>query len=63
MIKWICENTALPVNVMYTKQAPEVGRLAELGVSRLSYGASPYSVSMIALTQEATKICLSVDSH
>jgi 2-methylisocitrate lyase-like PEP mutase family enzyme len=55
LIGRICEGTALPVNVMVMDGVPPVGRLAELGVSRISYGPLPYLRAMAALKQEAGK--------
>jgi 2-methylisocitrate lyase-like PEP mutase family enzyme len=55
LIGQICEGVALPVNVMVMDGVPPVGRLAELGVSRLSYGPIPYIRAMAALKQEASK--------
>jgi 2-methylisocitrate lyase-like PEP mutase family enzyme len=55
LIGRICEGVALPVNVMVMDGVPPVGRLAELGVSRISYGPIPYIRAMDALKQEASK--------
>lgn len=51
----ICEQTTLPVNVMMTSKAPAPARLAELGVSRISYGTMPYVSAMEKLQQEAAE--------
>jgi 2-methylisocitrate lyase-like PEP mutase family enzyme len=48
----ICEGVALPVNVMVMDGVPPNSRLAELGVSRISYGPIPYVRAMEILGQE-----------
>ena len=48
----ICEGVALPVNVMVIDGVPPNSRLAELGVSRISYGPIPYVRAMETLGQE-----------
>ena len=49
----ICEGVALPVNVMVMDGAcHQTSRLAELGVSRISYGSIPYIRAMETLGQE-----------
>ena len=48
----ICEGVALPVNVMVMDGVPPNSRLAELGVSRISYGPIPYVRAMETLAQE-----------
>jgi 2-methylisocitrate lyase-like PEP mutase family enzyme len=52
----ICEDVALPVNVMVMDGVPSVDRLARLGVARISYGPLPYLRTMAALQQEASKV-------
>jgi 2-methylisocitrate lyase-like PEP mutase family enzyme len=52
----ICESVTLPVNVMLMDGVPSNDRLADLGVSRISYGPSPFINAMSALQQEAKKV-------
>lgn len=56
LITHICENAPLPVNVMMMDGAPSQHRLAELGVSRISYGATPYADATAALQARATSL-------
>lgn len=49
----ICEAVSLPVNVMVMDGVPPKARLAQLGVSRISYGPIPYVQAMRALQQGA----------
>jgi 2-methylisocitrate lyase-like PEP mutase family enzyme len=56
LIEQIVENVTLPVNVMYMEGAPSNARLAKFGVSRVSYGAEPYSRAMEAVVKDATKV-------
>lgn len=53
LIETICAGTALPVNVMFTKNVPDTATLAGLGVARLSYGGWPWLRAMQKLEQEA----------
>jgi 2-methylisocitrate lyase-like PEP mutase family enzyme len=53
LIARICAGSPLPVNVMMMAGAPSPDRLAELGVARISYGATPYIEAMKALEQQA----------
>src|SRR6266481_10158 len=56
LIGRICEDVALPVNVMVMDGVPPTERLSELGVARISYGAIPYIRAMKALREEALKV-------
>jgi 2-methylisocitrate lyase-like PEP mutase family enzyme len=56
LIGRICEGVSLPVNVIVTDGVPSNERLAELGVSRVSYGPIPFIAAMDALEQEARKV-------
>ena len=56
LIGRICDGVAVPVNVMVMDGVPSAGRLAELGVSRISYGPIPYIRAMEALQQEARNV-------
>lgn len=53
LIEKLCAASPLPVNIMYLPYVPATKRLAELGVARLSYGATPYRVMMEALKEAA----------
>ncbi|MEP2103430.1 MAG: isocitrate lyase/phosphoenolpyruvate mutase family protein [Parasphingorhabdus sp.] len=52
----ICEKAVLPVNVMMMPDGLSISRLAELGVSRISYGPGPWMAAMTAFEAEALKI-------
>ncbi|MBT2185411.1 isocitrate lyase/PEP mutase family protein [Sphingobium nicotianae] len=43
----------LPVNIMLGANSPQPGEFARVGVARLSYGPTPYSVAMKALEEAA----------
>ena len=58
LIKRVCEGSPLPVNVMVMDGVPANDRLAELGTSRISYGALPYQQAMETLQQAAKQIRL-----
>lgn len=53
LIARICEQSALPVNVMVWKGTPPLKRLAELGVARISHAGAPWRIAMDALKQAA----------
>ena len=46
LIARIAEASPLPVNVMHMSGVPDRGRLAELGVARISHGPGPYAGAM-----------------
>jgi 2-methylisocitrate lyase-like PEP mutase family enzyme len=56
LIGRICDSVALPINVMVMDGVPSADRLAQLGVSRISYGPIPYIHAMGALQKEAKKV-------
>jgi 2-methylisocitrate lyase-like PEP mutase family enzyme len=56
LIGRICAGAELPVNVMVMDGVPSNGRLAELGVARISYGPIPYISAMNALKEDALKV-------
>jgi 2-methylisocitrate lyase-like PEP mutase family enzyme len=56
LIARICESVSLPVNVMYDESLSSVERLTRLGVSRISYGNSPYIRAMEAVRKHAEEI-------
>jgi 2-methylisocitrate lyase-like PEP mutase family enzyme len=53
LIARICAESPLPVNVMAMPGAPDVARLAALGVARISHGPGPYRLAMEALRRAA----------
>lgn len=53
LIEDLCRHTRLPVNIMMMDGAPSIGQLAELGVSRVSFGPAPFVGLMQALTEKA----------
>jgi 2-methylisocitrate lyase-like PEP mutase family enzyme len=59
LIKKLCEASSLPVNILVLPDTPATKTMAELGVARISYGASPYR-QMIAALKEAGEKALSV---
>ena len=52
LIKKLCDDSPLPVNIMVLPDTPPTHAMAALGVARISYGASPYR-QMIAALKEA----------
>jgi 2-methylisocitrate lyase-like PEP mutase family enzyme len=56
LIARICDEAALPVNVMTTDGVPDNHRLAEVGVARISYGATPYLVAMNGVQEHAAAV-------
>jgi 2-methylisocitrate lyase-like PEP mutase family enzyme len=52
LIEKLCQASPLPVNIMVLPDTPTTKTMAELGVARISYGASPYR-QMIAALKEA----------
>lgn len=53
LIARCCAGAPLPVNIMMSAKAPAPGRLAALGVARLSHGPGPYRIAMHALGEAA----------
>jgi len=56
LIRGIVEKSPIPVNVMVMKGIPDNKRLAEIGVSRISYGPIPYADAMEALKKSAERV-------
>ena len=54
LIKKLCDDSPLPVNIMVLPDTPPTNAMAALGVARISYGASPY-LQMIATLKEAAE--------
>jgi 2-methylisocitrate lyase-like PEP mutase family enzyme len=61
LIKNLCTNSPVPVNIMVTPNTPDPRQLAELGVSRISYGPLPYQEAMNAL-KEVSLAALSLEN-
>jgi 2-methylisocitrate lyase-like PEP mutase family enzyme len=55
LIQTLCDSSPLPVNIMMMAGVPSPKELAELGVSRISYGGMPYRVAMDALKAAGQK--------
>jgi len=55
LIKQLCEACPLPVNIMIWPHVPGPRELAELGVSRISYGGGPWHVAMQTFTENAKR--------
>ena len=53
LIRHVVEGTALPVNILIMDGIPATRRLAEIGVARLSWGATPYGQATSRLRQAA----------
>jgi len=56
LIERLCAASPLPVNIMVLPTSPANGRLAELGVARISYGPVPYLQMMRALQDAARQV-------
>jgi 2-methylisocitrate lyase-like PEP mutase family enzyme len=56
LIKRLCEACPLPVNIMMTQQTVPTAQLAQLGVSRISYGPGPYRAFAAWLTEQAREV-------
>ncbi len=56
LIARLCEKSPLPVNILMRDGVPDHGRLAALGVARISHGHGPWADAMDWLASEARKI-------
>ena len=56
LIAHICGKSPIPVNVMMMDGVPSVARLTDIGVSRISYGATPYAKTMEDLGRQAAAV-------
>ncbi len=59
LVKRLCDQVELPVNIMMLEGAPSLPELAALGVARISYGPGPYVEAMARLAErfgEATAL-------
>lgn len=57
-IRELCEQCALPVNIMLTSRKPTPAQLGELGVARVSYGPYPYQHMMEELSRFGQELLL-----
>ena len=55
LIKKLCDDSPLPVNIMFLPDTPPTKTMAALGVARISYGAHPYRLMMAALKEAGEK--------
>lgn len=55
LIRTLCDESPLPVNIMALPYTPPTKSLAQSGVARISYGAKPYRQIMEALKEAGQK--------
>jgi 2-methylisocitrate lyase-like PEP mutase family enzyme len=55
LIKKLCDDTPLPVNILVLPDTPPTQSMAVLGVARISYGASPYRQMITGLKEAGEK--------
>lgn len=55
LIRSLCEQVSLPINIMMAEGMPNRAALATLGVARISYGPAPYRQMMAALQAAAQR--------
>ena len=55
LIKKLCIDSPLPVNIMVLPDTPPTATMAQLGVARISHGAGPYRQMMAALKAAAAE--------
>lgn len=56
LIAVLCEKSELPVNIMMMPDSPDIPRLAELGVARISYGPGPWRAAMASFGEQAKRV-------
>jgi 2-methylisocitrate lyase-like PEP mutase family enzyme len=56
LIGRLSDSVALPLNIMVMAGVPSNSRLADLGVSRISYGPIPYVEAMKTLKEQAKRV-------
>jgi 2-methylisocitrate lyase-like PEP mutase family enzyme len=61
LIEKLCKASSLPVNIMMFAGVPAPKRLAELGVSRVSYGPGPYRAMIEKLKEDAAAVFSAAD--
>jgi len=62
LIRGICDNTSLPVNVMLLSGMSSIRSLSKLGVARISFGPTPY-VQTMGVLKSAAKVLFSIDAY
>lgn len=55
LIRKLCADSPLPVNIMVLPDTPPTATMAQLGVARISHGAGPYRQMIEALKEAAQK--------
>jgi 2-methylisocitrate lyase-like PEP mutase family enzyme len=55
LIEKLCDRSSLPVNILALPDTPPAKTMAQLGVARISHGASPYRQMAQALKEAAEK--------
>jgi 2-methylisocitrate lyase-like PEP mutase family enzyme len=60
LMRKLCDDSPLPVNILFLPDTPPTRTMAELGVARISYGASPYRLTMAALKEAGEKALTAV---
>jgi len=60
MIEKLCAESPLPVNILALGDTPSAKQMADLGVARISYGATPYR-QMIAFLKEIGSKALAME--
>lgn len=58
LIEKLCDRSTLPVNILALPDTPPATAMAQLGVARISHGASPYRQMAQALKEAAQKAFL-----
>jgi 2-methylisocitrate lyase-like PEP mutase family enzyme len=58
LIEKLCDRSSLPVNILALPDTPPAKTMAQLGVARISHGASPYRQMAQALKEAAQKAFL-----
>jgi 2-methylisocitrate lyase-like PEP mutase family enzyme len=59
-IRTMCEQVALPVNILVRSNTPSLKEMAALGVARISYGGGSYRIAMNAF-REAGRAALAME--
>ncbi|WBU59766.1 isocitrate lyase/PEP mutase family protein [Paracoccus albus] len=57
LIRTICDESSLPVNIMKSPSAPSLAKLASLGVARVSFGPFPWRDAMQGLGDAYREQC------
>ena len=62
VIERLCAQSPLHVNVMQPGEFADIGRLACLGASRISFGPAPFIAAMAGLTEKARRVLDQVEA-